>query len=59
MAEHLKTSEAEITELVGEYFRLRHATGMILCLHSDLYPTRCAEVYRQMLADKLGMMDVS
>ncbi|KAL1722710.1 Nuf2 family-domain-containing protein [Schizophyllum commune] len=43
MAEHLKTSEAEITELVGEYFRLRHAT----------------EVYRQMLADKLGMMDVS
>ncbi|TRM59457.1 Nuf2 family-domain-containing protein [Schizophyllum amplum] len=43
MSEHLRVNEAEIKELVGEYFQLRHAT----------------EVYRQMLADKLGMMDVS
>ncbi|TFY68085.1 hypothetical protein EVJ58_g1230 [Rhodofomes roseus] len=39
MAEHLKKSQAELTELLTEYWRLRHET----------------EVYMETLANKLGM----
>lgn len=28
MAEHLKRSETELNELLAEYWRLRHETGM-------------------------------
>src|SRR6267154_2342246 len=35
MAEHLKKSEAELNELLTEYWKLRHETGnfLTLCLH--------------------------
>ncbi|KAI8998922.1 Nuf2 family-domain-containing protein [Trametes punicea] len=39
MAEHLKTSQAELNELLAEYWKLRHET----------------EVYMETLANKLGM----
>ncbi|KAL5501596.1 NUF2 [Sanghuangporus vaninii] len=39
MKEHLRKNEAELSELVSEYWRLRHQT----------------EVYMETLADKLGM----
>ncbi|EPT01833.1 hypothetical protein FOMPIDRAFT_1029606 [Fomitopsis schrenkii] len=39
MAEHLRKSQAELTELLSEYWRLRHET----------------EVYMETLANKLGM----
>jgi kinetochore protein Nuf2 len=29
MAEHLKKSEAELNELLTEYWKLRHETGMM------------------------------
>ncbi|KAH9901654.1 Nuf2 family-domain-containing protein [Cubamyces lactineus] len=39
MAEHMKTSQAELNELLAEYWKLRHET----------------EVYMETLANKLGM----
>jgi hypothetical protein len=38
MAEHLKRNEAELNELLMEYWKLRHETGnkTTLCLHSPL-----------------------
>ncbi|KZT03575.1 uncharacterized protein LAESUDRAFT_659679 [Laetiporus sulphureus 93-53] len=43
MAEHLKKSQAELNELLAEYWRLRHET----------------EVYMETLANKLGMQVTS
>ncbi|KAH9857774.1 Nuf2 family-domain-containing protein [Lenzites betulinus] len=42
MAEHMKTSQAELSELLAEYWQLRHET----------------ELYMEILANKLGMQVV-
>ncbi|KAI0822657.1 Nuf2 family-domain-containing protein [Trametes gibbosa] len=42
MAEHMKTSQAELSELLAEYWKLRHET----------------ELYMEILANKLGMQVV-
>jgi len=44
MASHLKQSEAELNELLAEYWKIRHQTGELkvetLCL-TDRFCTRC------------------
>jgi kinetochore protein Nuf2 len=55
MAEHLKRSEAELNELLTEYWKLRHETGtnhfFAYIHHSTISP----EVYMETLANKLNM----
>jgi len=36
MAEHQKKSEAELNELLTEYWKLRHETGAVLLLRSQV-----------------------
>jgi hypothetical protein len=39
MAEHLKKSEAELNELLAEYWKLRHETGNFfysVCIHHSM-----------------------
>lgn len=54
MADHLKNGEAELNELLGEYWKLRHETGT--CILLRIQP-RLSEidVYMETLANKLNM----
>ncbi|OSD02761.1 hypothetical protein PYCCODRAFT_1458867 [Trametes coccinea BRFM310] len=49
MAEHMKASQAELNELLAEYWKLRHETDCSAVL------TIGVEVYMETLANKLGM----
>jgi kinetochore protein Nuf2 len=56
MAEHLRQNEDEVTNLLAEYWRLRHQTGK--CNAFDLttaYFGSSQEVYMETLANKLGL----
>ena len=55
MAEHLKKSEAEINELLTEYWKLRHETGTPLLSRRTCRLIPPAEVYMETLANKLNM----
>ena len=56
MAEHLKKSQAELNELLTEYWRLRRETGerVELSCCKDPYPNSL-DIYMETLANKLGM----
>lgn len=43
IAEHLKKSEAELTELLSEYWKLRHETGTLF----PVKPITLADVHQQ------------
>jgi kinetochore protein Nuf2 len=59
MAEHLKTSEAEINELLAEYWKLRHETGKSVCIFNDIVHLInyifAADIYMETLADKMNL----
>jgi len=57
MNEHLKNCEAELNELLAEYWKLRHETGIILCTrHPDVLKTFAStDVYMETLANKLNL----
>jgi kinetochore protein Nuf2 len=57
MAEHQKKSEAELNELLTEYWKLRHETGWWLPLPvvDYLLIRSPAEVYMEILANKLKL----
>lgn len=60
MAEHLKKSQAELNELLTEYWRLRHETGGCKCQYRHLPAHfRITDVYMETLANKLGMQVTS
>lgn len=60
MAEHLKKSQAELNELLTEYWRLRHETGGYNRQHHYLPAHfRRIDVYMETLANKLGMQVTS
>jgi hypothetical protein len=50
MAEHLKTSEAELNELLAEYWKLRHETGIF----GSRRPTVDTDLHAQMYIWKLS-----
>jgi len=59
MGEHLRKSEAELNELLMEYWKLRHETGNNYysfnrrgCVHHSIISV---EVYMETLANKLNM----
>lgn len=56
MAEHLKKSQAELNELLTEYWRLRRETGEKVELSCCKYPYHDSlDIYMETLANKLGM----
>ena len=55
MAEHLRKSQAELTELLTEYWRLRHETGKPGVAWRGYRADGLVEVYMETLANKLGM----
>ena len=57
MKEHLRKNEADISELLIEYWRLRDQTGTYTRLEFACLDklTSGPEVYMETLADKLGM----
>lgn len=61
MNEHLRKSEAELNELLAEYWKLRHETGKSLqCMFNwfvALISSR--DVYMETLANKLNMRVIS
>ena len=56
MAEHMKSSQTELNELLTEYWKLRHETGTqpTISLCRPVLTAR-SEVYMETLANKLGM----
>ena len=55
MNEHLKNSEAELNELLAEYWKLRHETGIVPRIwHPNVLKTS-TDVYMETLANKLNM----
>ena len=61
MAEHMRQSQIELNELLTEYWKLRHATGVLSypLIWSLLYSRLMVEVYMETLANKLGMQVTS
>lgn len=64
MHEHLKKSEAELNELLAEYWKLRHETGtlsfgLFLLPHLTLSRMAVIDVYMETLANKLNMRVIS
>lgn len=56
MAEHLKNSEAEVNELLTEYWKLRHETGIkFSTTRMKTYIEIVADVFMETLANKLNM----
>ena len=55
MAEHIKKSEAELNELLAEYWKLRHETGMLPAVNLFNLSDPPAEVYMETLANKLNL----
>jgi kinetochore protein Nuf2 len=55
MAEHLKRSETELNELLAEYWKLRHETGMLMVVYHPVCSLCCIDVYMETLANKLNM----
>ena len=64
MADHMRQSQKEMNELIAEYWKLRHATGMLtshLCYAHTCPPDTAfmTEFYMETLANKLGMQVTS
>lgn len=60
MNDHMRQSQAELNDLLKEYWKLRHATGdypSIICRSCDA--DYIIEVYMETLANKLGMQVTS
>ena len=55
MAEHLKKSEAEINDLLAEYWKLRHETGDSARYNVNIELNILLDVYMETLANKLNM----
>jgi kinetochore protein Nuf2 len=55
MAEHLKANEAELNELLAEYWKLRHNTGKPHQVTESISLTCLSDVYMETLANKLNM----
>lgn len=60
MAEHMKKSQTELNELLTEYWRLRHETGMLSQIQILSYISpELSDIYMETLANKLGMQVTS
>jgi kinetochore protein Nuf2 len=55
MAEHLKSSETELNQLLAEYWKLRHDTGMYMYSFQTISSSCGADLYLETLANKLNM----
>lgn len=60
MNDHMKQSQGELSELLKEYWKLRHATGWLESLtQTAQYLPIMTEIYMETLANKLGMQVTS
>lgn len=61
MSDHMKQSQTELNELLKEYWKLRHATGVYisLILPKTQNTHTVEELYMETLANKLGLQVVS
>ena len=60
MNDHMRQSQAELNDLLKEYWKLRHATGNEQKVLSDMRDANIhPEVYMETLANKLGMQVTS
>lgn len=55
MAEHLKKSEGELNELLADYWKLRHETGIYRAMTLVARLFVLLDVYMETLANKLNM----